>query len=149
MESRPRQQRLRSSPFQENAMRTPFGMTAAIALMLGSAADAQAQTTYGGVARPYHYSDEPLMSINRSYLGYSNFVDYGPGLPAHANPPPRGGYAAAPAPVYAAPRAPVYTAPRAPVYTAPPAPAYATAPAQPYSAPVRRGRLFGWFRGYR
>ncbi len=71
------------------------------------------------------------MSINRSYLGYSNFVDYGPGLPAHANPPPRGGYVNS----YAAPRAPVYA----------PAPA----PAPVYQVPARRGRLFGWIRGYR
>ena len=104
--------------------------------LLGLAADAQAQTTYGGAPRPYRYSDEPLMSINRSYLGYSNFVDYGPGLPAHSNPPPRGGYVTG----YAAPRAPVYAAPRAPVYTV---------PTPGYSAPVRRGRLFGWLRGYR
>ena len=117
-------------------MRTRFGMTTAIALLLGSAAGTQAQT-YGGPPYPYRYKDEPLMSINRSYLGYSNFVDYGPRPPAHANPPPRGGYVTG----YAAPRAPVYATPRAPVYT--------TAPAPVYSAPVRRGGLFGWLRRYR
>jgi len=118
-------------------MRTRFGITTAIALVLGSAAGTQAQTTSGGAPYPYRYKDEPLMSINRSYLGYTNFVDYGPGLPAHANPPPRGGYVTG------------YTARRAPVYTAPRAPVYATAPATGYSVPVRRGRLFGWLRGYR
>jgi hypothetical protein len=112
----------------------------ASALVLAAASDGRAQVRY-----PYRYSDEPLMSINRSYLGYSNFVDYGPGLPAHANPPPRGGY---PAP-YAAPRTPAYVqAPQRPrTYVPPPAPTQATIARQPvYYVQPRRARWFGWWR---
>src|SRR5262249_50891509 len=99
-------------------------LAAAAALLLGAAADARAQASYPYAgARPYRFSDEPLMSINRSYLGYSNFVDPGPGLPAHANPPPRGGYVnAAPSPSPGPPAAYV---------------------------PVRRFRWFGGWRRYR
>jgi hypothetical protein len=87
-------------------MRTLFGLTLtlAFALLLGHADDARAQGTYnrrgwsgqrytssprasGSYSRGYNFADEPVMSINRSYLGYSNFVDPGPRLPAHADPP--------------------------------------------------------------
>jgi hypothetical protein len=106
---------------RENAMRTLLALGVAGALTLGAAAGASAQAPYG---RPYYFKDEPLMSINRSYLGYSNFVYYGPGLPAHANPP---GRTAAPA--------------RAPVYVQPPA---------RYAAPTRPiARWYGWGWGYR
>ena len=101
-------------------MRTAPGIALAAALVLGAAADARAQAGYPS-SRPYRFSDEPLMSINRSYLGYSNFVWGGPGLPAHANPPPRGGYVGA----------------------------YRSAPPRTYYAPAPRGRFFGWWRGYR
>jgi hypothetical protein len=100
-------------------MRTATGFALATALFLGAAADARAQAGYP-YSRPYRFSDEPLMSINRSYLSYSNFVWGGPGLPAHANPPPRGGY--------------VYTYPSPP--PRPPA----------YYVPAPRGRWFGWWR---
>jgi hypothetical protein len=119
-----------------------------ITVLLAIAAGGQAQTAGGGAApygyqysapppsaayyRAYRFSDEPVMSINRSYLGYSNLEYSGPGLPAHANPPPRGGYVTG----YAAPRAPVY------------APAPASAPAPVYYVPARRGP-FRWLRGYR
>jgi hypothetical protein len=114
-------------------MRILFGLGLASAFTLGSAASASAQASYG---RPYYFKDESLMSINRSYLGYSNFVYYGPGLPAHADPP---GRTAAPvrAPVYVRPPAPA----RAPVYVQPPA---------RYSAPGRPvTRWYGWGWGYR
>jgi hypothetical protein len=101
-------------------MRTTTGIALATALVLGATADARAQGSYP-YSRPYRFSDEPLMSINRSYLGYSNFVYSGPGLPAHHNPPPRGGY--------------VYT------YPSPPPPVY--------YVPAPRGRWSGWWRGYR
>jgi hypothetical protein len=101
-------------------MRNTSGIALAAALVLGATANARAQAGYP-YARPYRFSDEPLMSINRSYLGYSNFVYPGPGLPAHANPPPRGGYV------------------NPPPATRPPA----------YYVPARRSRWFGPWRGYR
>jgi hypothetical protein len=79
-------------------MLTPFGLALAGALALGPAAIAKGQGMYagsatygyrypgpvssGGYARGYAFKDEPVMSINRSYLGYSNFVYYGPHPPA-------------------------------------------------------------------
>jgi hypothetical protein len=99
------------------------GIALALALVAGAAADARAQAGYP-YSRPYRFSDEPLMSINRSYLGYSNFVYPGPGLPAHANPPPRGGYVN-PAPATRPPAYPVY------------------------QVPARPRRWLGWWRGYR
>jgi hypothetical protein len=73
-------------------MRNLFGLTLTLAgaLVLGHGSDARAQGTYPrgtSYSRGYRFADEPVMSINRSYLGYSNFVDPGPGLPAHADPP--------------------------------------------------------------
>jgi hypothetical protein len=71
-------------------MRTLF---VALALALGVAADARAQWVYSGSApygyqyyypappagavypRVYAFKDEPVMSVNRSYLGYTNLVD--------------------------------------------------------------------------
>jgi hypothetical protein len=100
-------------------MRTPFGLALAGALALGPAAVARAQWVYAGSApnayrypvapsggaysRGYAFKDEPLMSINRSYLGYSNFVYYGP------HPPAPGFLADG-----LAPRAPGYVRPAAP-----------------------------------
>jgi hypothetical protein len=102
---------------KENAMRTVFGLALTGALVLGHAAAARAQGAMIGGApygnrysgppphaapyrRVYSYMDEPVMSINRSYLGYSNFVYDGPGLPP-------GGYATGyryvPAPGYVTP----------------------------------------------
>jgi hypothetical protein len=49
-------------------------------------------------SRGYAYKDESLLSINRSYLGYSNLIDTSPRPPAHADPQ-----------VYAATRAGGYT----------------------------------------
>ena len=115
-------------------MRTLLGLGLAGAVTLGAAAGASAQAPSG---HPYSFKDEPLMSINRSYLGYSNFVYYGPGLPAHANPPGRA--AAVGAPVYTQPPAPAPA--RAPVYVQPPA---------RYAAPARPvARWYGWGWGYR
>jgi hypothetical protein len=130
----------------ENVMRTLSGLSLAAALVLVGAAETRAQWVYAG-SRPtyggYAFKDEPLMSINRSYLGYSNFVDYGPesALGAYS------GYNAAvraraypPAPV----QAPTYV--QAPAYVQ--TRTYAQAPTY-YQAPARRGfRLFGWRRGY-
>jgi hypothetical protein len=104
---------------KENAMRTAAGIALATILVLGTAAEARAQAY--PYSRPYRFSDEPLVSINRSYLGYSNFVYSGPGLPAHHNPPPRGGY----------------------VQT------YPSAPPRTYYVPAPRGRWFGGWRRYR
>jgi hypothetical protein len=102
---------------EENAMRTVFGLALTGALVLGHADDVRSQgAKIGGVPygnryypptppaapyqRVYSYADEPLMSINRSYLGYSNFVSSAPGLPP-------GGYATGyryvPAPGYVTP----------------------------------------------
>ena len=78
-------------------------------------------------AQTYAFKDEPLMSINRSYLGYSNFVWQGPHAPAP-------GYVTQ----YGQARSPGY------VRAAAPAPAVVAAP-----APVqRRGRWFWRRRGY-
>ena len=82
----------------------------------------------GVPSRGYVFADEPLVSINRSYLGYSNFVDPGPGLPAHADPPGRNS---------ATTRA---LTPAGPVYLR--SPSYYYVPARP------RMRWFGWRRGY-
>lgn len=51
-----------------------------------------------GVAPPgvYAFKDEPVMSINNSYLGYSNFVD-----PDHTAPRYVFGHGVAQPPVYA------------------------------------------------
>jgi hypothetical protein len=118
----------------------------AATLVLASAGESRAQWVYAG-SRPtycgYAFKDEPLMSINRSYLGYSNFVDYGPdsALGAYS------GYNAAvraraypPAPV----QAPRYV--QAPTYAQ--APTYYQAPTYAQPAPRRGFRLFGWRRGY-
>jgi hypothetical protein len=69
----------------------PFTLlVAALGCCAVHAADASAQYVYPPGAppvvqyrsapavsppRPYRFSDEPLMSVNRSYLGYSNFID--------------------------------------------------------------------------
>lgn len=101
-------------------MRTTFGLALAGALVLGLSGAAQAQ----GTSAPYGYrfKDEPVMSVNRSYLGYTNFVYYGPD-PAFGYPPK-----------YKTFRPQTY------VHTPAPAPVY---------APPRRGfRLFGGRRGY-
>ena len=113
----------RSLRIKENAMRNATGIALATALLLAAATEARAQTAYP-YSRPYRFSDESLVSINRSYLGYSNFAWGGPGRPAHAEPPPRGGS------VNMYPSA----QPRTYYYT---------------PAPVPRGRWFGWWRGYR
>lgn len=80
-------------------MRSLCGLALIGFLALGHPADARAQwagaggATYGyryvnpppaqaGSAFPHAFKDEPLASVNRSYLGYSNFVDYGPNPPA-------------------------------------------------------------------
>jgi hypothetical protein len=117
-----------TASLQEDEMHTrpqfPFTLMLALAgiLVLGHSTDARAQQ------RGYVFADEPLVSINRSYLGYGNFVDPGPGLPAHADPPGRNS---------ATTRA---LAPAAPVYVRPPT--YYYVPARP------RMRWFGWRRGY-
>ena len=87
-------------------MRTLFGLTLTAALAFGHADAARAQMAYAGrpapgpsYAQPYKFSDESLFSINRSYLGYSNFVYRGPGGP------PAPGYVTG----YGAPRSQVYT----------------------------------------
>jgi hypothetical protein len=107
---------------KENNMRSALGIVLATVLVLGVVADARAQAGYP-YSRPYRFSDESPFSINRSYLGYSNFVYSGPGMPAHADPPPRGGY------VHPYPG----TQPR--TYNPP--------------APAPRPRWYGWWRGYR
>jgi hypothetical protein len=108
-------------------LQLPFTLMLALmsTLALGHSTDARAQ---GVPSRGYVFADEPLVSINRSYLGYSNFVDPGPGLPAHADPPGRNS---------ATTRA---LTPAAPVYVRPPT--YYHVPARP------RMRWFGWRRGY-
>lgn len=107
------------------------GASLAEAQMLSTGAGPAAYSYYSapaapaGSARGYAFKDEPLMSINRSYLGYSNFVYYGPGSPSpYATAP-----GTAPARGYVAGSA------------APPTYYYYARP------PARRG-LFGWRRGY-
>jgi hypothetical protein len=102
-------------------MRTLFGLALAGAFMLGHPDAAQAQGP--SAPYPYRFKDEPLMSINRSYLGYSNFNYYGPD-------PALGAYT-------------TYRASRPQTYVQAPASA-------PVQVPARRGfRLFGGRRGYR
>jgi hypothetical protein len=108
-------------------MRTLIILGLAGVLVFEAASHASAQGAYG---RPYAFKDEPVMSINNSYLGYGNFVYPGPGLPAHANPP---GW-------YSAPRTwtPAPAQAHARVYVRRPAPAPAPAPAR------RTIRWNGW-----
>jgi hypothetical protein len=67
-------------------MRTRLSLASAATVMLGLVADVQAQWVYTrgapAVAYPrgYSFRDEPVMSINNSYLGYGNFTYYGPTL---------------------------------------------------------------------
>lgn len=122
-------------------MRTLYGLVLTGVLVFGGASLAEAQMAStgagpaaysyysapapsAGYARGYAFKDEPLMSINRSYLGYSNFVYYGPGSPSP--------YATAPSTAPARGYVAGYTTPPTYYYTRP---------------PVRRG-LFGWRRGY-
>ena len=85
-------------------------LIAILALTLGWGTVAPAQKVYTGAnpAPPGGYSygkQEPSMSINNSYLGYSNFTHYGPGGGAAYPLAPRQAaprYVAAPAPVAAA-----------------------------------------------
>ncbi|MDR3635848.1 MAG: hypothetical protein P4L84_18745 [Isosphaeraceae bacterium] len=73
-------------------MRTLFGPALAAILALAGVSGARGQTVYVGAApngyyrapapvysQNYAFKDEPLMSINRSYLGYSNLTYTGPG----------------------------------------------------------------------
>jgi hypothetical protein len=108
---------------KEPVMRTIVGFVAGALVVLGSASSAQAQA-------PYSFNSEPLMSINRSYLGYGNMVYNGPGSLS---------------PYYSSPaRAVAPVAPAAPTATY-----YVPTQAQTYYAPARpRFRLFGWRRGY-
>jgi hypothetical protein len=99
---------------------TGIALATVLTLGLGAAAEARAQAAYP-YNRPYRFSDESLFSINRSYLGYSNLDWRGPGLPAHAEPPPRGGH--------------VYTQPNVQPRT--------------YYTPAPGGRWSGRWRGYR
>src|SRR5262249_31641018 len=123
---------------ESTPMRTRIGLSVVGAVALGCVADASAQGYY---SRPYSFKDEPVMSINNSYLGYGNFVYPAPEPPAHANPP---GWGGATAPRYYVQRpAPVY-------YVQRPAQVYAQQPAaanvqRPASAPTRRWmRWDGW-----
>jgi hypothetical protein len=126
-------------------MRILFGLALAGAFSLGHVADVRAQGAYypappaAPVYRGYAFKDEPLMSINRSYLGYSNFVDYGPesalGSYSGYNAAVRA-RAAAPAPAYVPARTYAQT------------PTYYQAPTYAQPAPRRGFRLFGWRRGY-
>jgi hypothetical protein len=77
-------------------MRSPFKFALVGGLLLVVAAEARAQAP-PGYRRVYSYSDEPVMSINRSYLGYSNLVSDAPGLPPGGYP---SGYRLVPAPGY-------------------------------------------------
>lgn len=92
-------------------MRLGFGFSVAALLLASGASVSHAQGTYapqyyGNVPAPgaagspgYAFKDEPLVSVNRSYLGYSNLVYRGPGSlspfqprPTQPTPAP-GGYA--------------------------------------------------------
>ena len=75
---------------------------AAAALLLGLAGEGRAQqvvSSGGTPVRGYDFNREPLMSVNRSYLGYGNFTYQGASPPAPGYVTPygqavnRGGYA--------------------------------------------------------
>ncbi len=78
------------------------GSALAAIFFFSQAGPAHAQTAYARSAPAYSFADESPLSINRSYLGYSNFVYRGPNPPAPGylvptrGPLPRGGYASAP-----------------------------------------------------
>jgi len=86
---------------KDNDMRLLIGAGIAASLLVGASLDARAQVEASpsprvfypsapipGVTPPgaYAFKDEPVMSINNSYLGYSNFVDPNYPAPRYINP---------------------------------------------------------------
>lgn len=59
----------------------------ALAAVLATAHEARAQFVPAPYPRGYAFKDEPVMSVNRSYFGYTNFVDVSGRTPAFGNPP--------------------------------------------------------------
>jgi hypothetical protein len=92
--------------------RPGLGLALAAALATVPAA-ARAQFVPAPYPRGYSFMDEPVMSVNRSYLGYSNFVDVSGRDPAFSNPTPiravrPGGYVYQPTRYVYQPRGYVY-----------------------------------------
>ncbi len=109
-------------------MRTRWFVPLGAVVLLVPSLSARGQSAYSGT---YSFKNEPLASVNQSYLGYSNFVYQGPRAPS-PYPYPYG-YPTAPAPAAVQPR----------TYVAAPAPTTYVA------APPRRFGLFGRLRGHR